>query len=94
MDSDSIVGGPKQHWNPNVHTVVVEDVRRKEEEHTLNTAGFQFYRRPSQHTRFLEEEEVKAGYYPECMELQLSFETAFRSSISGAPFRTQPWIGH
>ena len=37
---------------------------------------------------------IKAGYYPECMELQLSFETAFRSSISGAPFRTQPWIGH
>ena len=78
MGTDSIVCGPEHHWNPDVHTVVVEDVRGKDEEYTLDTAGFQFYRRPSQHTIFLDEEEVKAGYYPECMEFIKEFTGATR----------------
>ena len=69
-DYDPTYRGPDSHnWTQDVRKVVIEDVRGKEDEYTLDTAGFRFYRRPSQHTRFLDEEEVKAKYYPECMEL-------------------------
>ena len=69
MDSDLTFGGPEGNWTQDVRKVVIEDVRGKEDKYTLGTAGFQFYRRPSKHTRFLDEEEVKAGYYLECIEL-------------------------
>ena len=48
--------------------VVIEGARRKEDEYTLDTTGFQFSRRPK-HTRFQDDKEIKAEYYPECMEI-------------------------
>ena len=49
-DYDPTYRGPDSHnWTQDVRKVVIEDVRGKEDEYTLDTAGFQFYRRPSQH---------------------------------------------
>ena len=69
MDFDPTFVGREQNWTPDVRKVVIEDVRGKEDEYTLDNAGFQFCRCPSKHTRFQDDEEIKAEYYPECIEL-------------------------
>ena len=58
-----------RNWTEDIRKVAIEDVRGKEDEYTLDSTGFQFYRRPAKHTRFLDEEEIRAEYYPESIEL-------------------------
>lgn len=69
VNRDSITGERTQSWKEDVRSVQIEDVRGKENEHTLDTTGFQFFRHPAKHTRFLDDAEIKAEYYPETAEL-------------------------
>ena len=62
------VDGPVQNMTKDARKVVIEGARRKEDEYTLDTTGFQFSRRPK-HTRFQDDKAIKAEYYPECMEI-------------------------
>ena len=69
IDDDHTTGNKLQNWTSNIRTVKIEDARGNEHKYTLDTAGFQFHRHPAKHTRFLDDEEIKAEYYPDCIEL-------------------------
>lgn len=69
INQDSITGERTQNWKEDVRSVQIEDVRGKEDEYSLDTTGFQFFRYPTKHTRFLDDAEIKAEYYPETIEL-------------------------
>ncbi|KAK2462368.1 hypothetical protein APHAL10511_005674 [Amanita phalloides] len=60
----------EKNWTSQSHEIQVENLRGKEESVTLDTAGFQFYTRPSKYKGpFLDDEEVKREYYPDSEEL-------------------------
>jgi len=70
VDFDRTVASePPRNWIVDLRKVEIKDARGNEDKYTLDTVAFQFYRRPAKHTRFQDEEEVKAEYYPECAEL-------------------------
>ncbi|KAF5354567.1 hypothetical protein D9758_011202 [Tetrapyrgos nigripes] len=62
-------GRPKKNWDAAKHVVQIENVRGREDTVSLDTAGFQFYKHPAKHTTFANDEEIKAEYYPESVEL-------------------------
>ncbi|KAF8625614.1 hypothetical protein AX17_006800 [Amanita inopinata Kibby_2008] len=66
---DPITGQRDQNWKNEQREVQIENIRGKEDSVSLDTAGFQFYTRPSPHKSFRNDEEVKRGYYPECEKL-------------------------
>ena len=68
IDDDHSTGEKLQNWTFNIRNVEIEDVRGNEHKYTLDTTGFEFHRHPVKHTRFLDDEEIRAEYYPECME--------------------------
>ena len=68
IDDDVVTGGKLQSWTPDIRTVEITDVRGKEEEYTLDNNGFEFHHYPSKHTKFVDDEEIKAEYYPETAE--------------------------
>jgi hypothetical protein len=47
------------------HTVSVHDVSGHENEYTLDKNGFQFYRHSAAEKEFLDDEQIKAVYYPD-----------------------------
>ena len=49
--------------------VVVHDIRGEEEKYTLDGAGFQIFPHKSAEKDFLDEEKIKAEYYPEVEQL-------------------------
>jgi hypothetical protein len=51
------------------HKVTVRDVTGKEHEYTLDGNGFQFYRHTSAEKDFVDDEKIKAEYYPETVQL-------------------------
>ena len=69
LDDDHSSGKKLQNWAENIRDVEIEDARGNEHKYTLDTTGFQFHCHPAKHTRFLDDEEIKAEYYPECVEL-------------------------
>jgi hypothetical protein len=50
---------------PDSHDVTVRDVRGKEDQYALDANGFQFYKHVSKEKDFLDDEKIKAEYYPE-----------------------------
>jgi hypothetical protein len=54
----------RANWSPEDRTVEIENIRG-EEEYTLDTAGFQYFKRPATHTTFRDDAEILAEYYPE-----------------------------
>ncbi|KAF9235941.1 hypothetical protein BU15DRAFT_89359 [Melanogaster broomeanus] len=69
INADSVTGEPGRNWVPEEHTVFVENIRGKESNYTLDTAGFQFVKKPAKHTTFVDEDDIKAEYYPESIAL-------------------------
>lgn len=51
------------------HPVTIHDVRGQEADYTLDGDGFEFVRRGAQEKDFLDDEKVRAGYYPEVEQL-------------------------
>lgn len=51
------------------HDVTVHDVTGRENEFTLDGNGFQFHRHTSVEKDFLDDEQIKAQYYPETEQL-------------------------
>lgn len=60
---------PTQNWEKVPHIVQIEDIRNIKDDFTLDTAGFQLYKRAVKHTSFTDDEKVKEEYYPESIEL-------------------------
>jgi hypothetical protein len=63
------------------HEVVIENVRGKEDQYTLDNAGFQWLNAPARHKSFKTEEEIKNEYYPESIELLKKVTGASRAVI-------------
>ena len=51
------------------HPVTVHDVTGREKEYSLDKNGFQFYKHKSVEKDFLDDEQIKAQYYPETEQL-------------------------
>jgi hypothetical protein len=69
VNSDPISGERERNFSLAPQDMVIENVRGKEDEYTLDKVGFQYHRSPAKHTSFLDDEEIKAEYYPETVEL-------------------------
>ena len=60
----------ERNYKRQTQEVQVENIRGKEDTVSLDTAGFQFYKIPTKYKgEFLDDEEIKREYYPECEEL-------------------------
>jgi hypothetical protein len=66
IDIDPLTG---RNFEVEAKSVVIENVRGKEDSVSLDTAGFQFYKHTSKHTTFDNDEEIYRVYYPESIEL-------------------------
>ncbi|EJC98947.1 methyltransferase [Fomitiporia mediterranea MF3/22] len=62
-------GKPKTNIGADPHSVVVHDVRGKEDTVGLDKTGFQYVKHKSVETEFLDEERIKTVYYKEVEEL-------------------------
>jgi hypothetical protein len=51
------------------HQVTVRDVAGEEDKYTLDKSGFQFHRHTSVEKDFVNDEQIKASYYPETEQL-------------------------
>jgi hypothetical protein len=66
----SYVGQPETYDRPvSPHTVTIHDVTGQESEYTLDKNGFQFHRHTASEKEFLDDEEIKKGYYAETEQL-------------------------
>lgn len=66
----SYVGKPETYDRPSVTLpVTIHDVSGHELEYTLDKNGFQFYYHESKEKDFLDDEKIKAEYYPEVEQL-------------------------
>ncbi|KAH9831862.1 uncharacterized protein C8Q71DRAFT_288021 [Rhodofomes roseus] len=72
---------PRNNWNPEPHSVEVENLRSKEGSVTLDTAGFQCGRGAAAHKTFTSDAEIKAEYYPESIELMKKITGASRAVV-------------
>ncbi|KAJ3529188.1 hypothetical protein NMY22_g9099 [Coprinellus aureogranulatus] len=81
INADPITGERKKNYTTEQREVVIENVRGKEGEFTLDNSGFQFVRSPAKHTSFANDEEIKNEYYPESIELYKKVTGASRVVI-------------
>lgn len=51
------------------HKVTIKDIRGEEDKYSLDTTGFQVHRHTSVEKDFVDDEQVKARYYPEIEQL-------------------------
>ncbi|KAF8625942.1 hypothetical protein AX17_006668 [Amanita inopinata Kibby_2008] len=65
INQDPVTGKRDQNYSNEWKEVQIENIRGMEDSVSLDTAGFQFYTRPSKHKSFLNDEDTKREYYPE-----------------------------
>ena len=64
------VGKPETYTRPYVEqNVVIHDVSGDESKYTLDSHGFQIYNHESREKDFVDDEKIKAEYYPETEQL-------------------------
>ena len=78
---DPASGERERNFEMEKKSVVVENIRGKEDSVSLDTTGFQFYKHISKHTTFDNEEEIRSEYYPESVELIKKLTGARRVEI-------------
>ena len=69
IEVDPITGERRTNYGPEEKSVVIDNIRGKEDTFSLDTAGFQFYKHASKLTTFDNDEEIRREYYPESIEL-------------------------
>ncbi|EMD37751.1 hypothetical protein CERSUDRAFT_114386 [Gelatoporia subvermispora B] len=72
---------PRQNYKSEEHDVLIENIRGKEGSVSLDTAGYQFFRRPSAHKGFTDKAAIEAEYYKECIELVKELTGASRAVV-------------
>ncbi|RMZ88612.1 hypothetical protein DV736_g4158, partial [Chaetothyriales sp. CBS 134916] len=66
----SYVGKPSTYLRPHVtQNVVIHDISGDEDKYTLDSHGFQFVKHESKEKDFLDDNKIKAEYYPEIEKL-------------------------
>lgn len=71
-------GERQRNWVTVPHQVQIENIRGKEGTVSLDTTGFQYFRRPAKHTTFENDEIIEKEYYPESIELTKELTGASR----------------
>ncbi|OLN81034.1 Uncharacterized protein in dcmA 3'region 1 [Colletotrichum chlorophyti] len=91
-----IVGGQKvtNERKMTPRTVSVTDVAGDEDNFTLDTHGFQYVRHASAETEFVDEDKIKANYYPEMQRLYKEITGASRVVIFNHQIRRGPANWH
>lgn len=51
------------------HNVIIHDIAGDEDKYTLDSHGFQFVKHESREKDFLDDQKIKAEYYPEIEQL-------------------------
>jgi hypothetical protein len=70
-----------QNWIPVEFPVKVENVRGREKEFTLDSAGFEFHKVPTREKNFESDESIRAVYYEDCIETIKNLTGASRVAI-------------
>ncbi|KAG9793214.1 high affinity methionine permease, partial [Aureobasidium melanogenum] len=87
----NIAGKPETYDRPSEPLdVTVHDIRGEEDQYTLDKNGFQIYRHASVEKEFLDDEQIKAQYYPEVEQLLKDATGASRVFIFDHTIRRQP----
>ncbi|KAJ2919648.1 hypothetical protein MD484_g815, partial [Candolleomyces efflorescens] len=89
INVDPITGVRENNFSRTNHDMVIENVRGKEDQYTLDNSGFQFVRSPAKHTSFTNDEEIEREYYPESIELLKKLTGASRVVIFDHTIRRQ-----
>lgn len=69
VNANSATGIRDRNWKNVDQETTIENLRGKEADITLDTAGFQLFNRPSQHKSFANDAEIENVYYPESVQL-------------------------
>ncbi|KIJ58345.1 hypothetical protein HYDPIDRAFT_163373, partial [Hydnomerulius pinastri MD-312] len=69
INADPSTGERGRNWVAEEHTVSIENIRGKESGYTLDTSGFQFVKNEAKHAKFVDDDDIKAEYYPESVKL-------------------------
>lgn len=72
---------PRSNYGTEEHELLIENLRGKEDTVSLDTAGFQFFKRPSAHKGFTDKAAIEAEYYNECIELVKELTGASRAVV-------------
>ncbi|KAJ2977050.1 hypothetical protein NQ176_g4595 [Zarea fungicola] len=72
-----------------VHRVTISDVRGEESDFTLDENGFQIHAHTASDCNFLDDDEIKASYYPEVQQLLKELTNASRVFIFDHTVRRQ-----
>ncbi|KAI0008317.1 hypothetical protein F4779DRAFT_587758 [Xylariaceae sp. FL0662B] len=85
------VGRPETYDRPvETHTVHITDVTGRESEYTLDGNGFQYVRHTAQEKDFLDDDHIRAVYYPETEQLLKDVTGASKIFIFDHTIRRQP----
>ncbi|KAK0510643.1 hypothetical protein JMJ35_007075 [Cladonia borealis] len=85
------VGKPETYERPfEPLDVVVQDIRGREDQFTLDKNGFQIYRHESKEKDFTDDEQIKSVYYPETEQLLKDATGASRVFIFDHTIRRAP----
>ncbi|KAF8900837.1 hypothetical protein CPB84DRAFT_1824872 [Gymnopilus junonius] len=79
--ADPITGERRKNYTQEPKEVVIENLRGKEHLASLDTTGFQYFKHPSKHTLFTNDEDIVKEYYPETIELIKKYAGASRVVI-------------
>ncbi|KAJ6617551.1 hypothetical protein B0H10DRAFT_1948259 [Mycena sp. CBHHK59/15] len=69
INASPATGVRERNFTLDTKEVEIENLRGKEGSATLDTAGFQLFKRPAKHAAFTNSEEIEREYYPESIEL-------------------------
>ncbi|KAF2473751.1 uncharacterized protein BDR25DRAFT_323474 [Lindgomyces ingoldianus] len=79
----SYINRPETYDRPFLeYPVTVHDVTGREKDYTLDGNGFQFHPHVSVEKDFVDDEQIKAQYYPETEELLKNVQVAYRTGAS------------
>lgn len=69
VNVDTTTGQRERNSIENIIETQIENLRGKEDTVSLDTAGFQFYKKAANHVSFANDAEIEKEYYPESIEL-------------------------
>ncbi|KAI0360623.1 hypothetical protein OH77DRAFT_703577 [Trametes cingulata] len=81
INADTKTGRRQRNWETAPHDVEIENIRGKEDSVSLDTTGFQYFRRAAQHKTFENDEVIEKEYYPESIELVKELTGASRAVV-------------
>ena len=91
VNADPVTGINKTNFTREEHDAVIENVRGKEDQYSLDKTGFQFVKSPAKHTSFANNDEIKNEYYQESIGLLKGLTGASRVVIFDHSESQSPW---